>query len=162
MDRSAERSQRHPGPSAIAGGASAGAEQADAVATRNDFGTVQGLGHDTKGAGASFGCQTITDIGAALEAEAGNADTDASLRWVGELSTFLDGVGLDADLSGGPPPSDPREATTVARRCLELNNEPQLKPYVDIPRMAGLRLTKASSDSFNISSPSPAMRGMST
>lgn len=85
------------------------------MATRNDFGTVQGLGHDTKGAGASFGFQTITDIGAALEAEAGNADTDASLRWVGELSTFLDGVGLDADLSGGPPPSDPREATTVAR-----------------------------------------------
>lgn len=32
------------------------------------------------------------------------------------------------------------EATTIARRALELNREPQLKPYVDIPRMAHLAL----------------------
>ena len=30
------------------------------------------------------------------------------------------------------------EATTIARRALELNREPPLKPYVDIPRMAAL------------------------
>ena len=28
------------------------------------------------------------------------------------------------------------EATTIARRAIDLNAEPQLKPYVDIPRMA--------------------------
>lgn len=28
------------------------------------------------------------------------------------------------------------EATTIARRSLELSQEPQLKPYIDIPRMA--------------------------
>src|SRR5262249_42966763 len=28
------------------------------------------------------------------------------------------------------------EATTIARRVRELNTEPQLKPYVDLPRMA--------------------------
>jgi phosphate transport system protein len=28
------------------------------------------------------------------------------------------------------------EATTIARRSVELSTEPQLKPYVDIPRMA--------------------------
>lgn len=28
------------------------------------------------------------------------------------------------------------EATTIARRSLELSTEPQLKPYVDVPRMA--------------------------
>lgn len=28
------------------------------------------------------------------------------------------------------------EATTIARRSIELNSEPQLKPYVDIPKMA--------------------------
>lgn len=33
------------------------------------------------------------------------------------------------------------EATTIGRRALELNAEPQLKPYVDIPRMATLALT---------------------
>jgi phosphate transport system protein len=32
------------------------------------------------------------------------------------------------------------EATKIARRSLELSQEPQLKPYVDIPRMAQLAL----------------------
>jgi phosphate transport system protein len=32
------------------------------------------------------------------------------------------------------------EATTISRRAIELNNEPQLKPYVDIPKMAQLAL----------------------
>ena len=32
------------------------------------------------------------------------------------------------------------EATAIARRALELNREPQLKPYIDIPRMAALAL----------------------
>jgi phosphate transport system protein len=32
------------------------------------------------------------------------------------------------------------EATTIARRSIELSTEPQLKPYVDIPRMAGIAL----------------------
>ena len=36
------------------------------------------------------------------------------------------------------------EATTIARRAIELNTEPQLKPYIDIPRMAemGLQMLK--------------------
>jgi phosphate transport system protein len=33
------------------------------------------------------------------------------------------------------------EATTVARRTIELSQEPQLKPYVDIPRMKDLAMT---------------------
>ena len=32
------------------------------------------------------------------------------------------------------------EATTIARRSVELSQEPQLKPYVDIPRMAAMAL----------------------
>jgi phosphate transport system protein len=32
------------------------------------------------------------------------------------------------------------EATTIARRSLELSLEPQLKPYIDIPRMAGMAI----------------------
>ncbi len=32
------------------------------------------------------------------------------------------------------------EATTIARRSIELSQEPQLKPYVDIPRMATMAL----------------------
>src|SRR6266540_290618 len=33
------------------------------------------------------------------------------------------------------------EATTIARRSLELSQEPQLKPYVDVPRMANIALS---------------------
>jgi phosphate transport system protein len=42
------------------------------------------------------------------------------------------------------------EATTIARRAIELNQEPQLKPYVDIPRMAemGLQMLREAIDSF--------------
>ena len=42
------------------------------------------------------------------------------------------------------------EATTIARRALELNKEPQLKAYVDIPRMAqmGLEMLHDAIDAF--------------
>ncbi len=42
------------------------------------------------------------------------------------------------------------EATTIARRSLELSMEPQLKPYVDLPRMANMALDmlKGALDSF--------------
>ena len=32
------------------------------------------------------------------------------------------------------------EATTIARRSIDLNTEPQLKPYVDLPRMAQMAM----------------------
>lgn len=42
------------------------------------------------------------------------------------------------------------EATAIARRAVELNKEPQLKPYVDIPRMAGMAhdMLKGALDAF--------------
>jgi phosphate transport system protein len=42
------------------------------------------------------------------------------------------------------------EATTIARRSLDLSLEPQLKPYMDIPRMASMALDmlKGALDSF--------------
>jgi phosphate transport system protein len=42
------------------------------------------------------------------------------------------------------------EATTISRRATDLNQEPPLKPFTDIPRMAGiaLGLLKESLDSF--------------
>ena len=42
------------------------------------------------------------------------------------------------------------EATTIARRSLELSQEPQLKPYVDIPRMAkkALEMLDGALDAF--------------
>ena len=64
---------------------------------RGDFETVESLGHGMKGAGGSWGFQAITDIGAALEQAAEGADTDASRKWVGELSGYLDRVEIVAD-----------------------------------------------------------------
>jgi phosphate transport system protein len=42
------------------------------------------------------------------------------------------------------------EATTISRRSIELNAEPQLKPYVDIPKMAqiGLEMLDDAIDAF--------------
>ena len=42
------------------------------------------------------------------------------------------------------------EATTIARRTDELNAEPQLKPYIDIPRMAemGLQMLQQAMEAF--------------
>jgi PAS domain S-box-containing protein len=59
---------------------------------RVDFETVTSLGHQMSGSGGMFGFQAITDIGGAIELAAESADTDASRKWVGALSIYLDGV----------------------------------------------------------------------
>src|SRR5918995_3720839 len=42
------------------------------------------------------------------------------------------------------------QAVNIAQRALELNREPQLKPYIDLPRMSSLaqRMMKESLDAF--------------
>jgi phosphate transport system protein len=42
------------------------------------------------------------------------------------------------------------QAVNIAQRALELNREPQLKPYIDLPRMSSLaqRMVKDSLDAF--------------
>ena len=64
---------------------------------RGDFEAVEFLGHGMRGAGGMFGFQVITDIGAALEQAAESADADASRKWVGELSRYLDRVEIISD-----------------------------------------------------------------
>ena len=53
------------------------------------FGTDR---HQMRGSGGAYRFQAITDIGAALQQAAESADTDASRKWVGELSNYLDRV----------------------------------------------------------------------
>ena len=52
------------------------------------------------------------------------------------------------------------EAVTISRRAVELNTEPQLKPYVDLPRMAtmSLEMPRAASPA----TPSPCAAGPRT
>jgi signal transduction histidine kinase/CheY-like chemotaxis protein/HPt (histidine-containing phosphotransfer) domain-containing protein len=64
---------------------------------RGDFESVASLGHDMKGVGGTFGFPVITDIGAGLEHAAESADNDASRKWVGELSRYLDRVEIVRD-----------------------------------------------------------------
>ncbi len=51
-------------------------------------------------------------------------------------------------------------ADNIARRALELNGEPQLKPYIDIPRMADwtMRMVKDCLDAFVNSDPALARK----
>ena len=64
---------------------------------RGDFQSVGRLGHDMKGVGGSYGFETITDIGAALEQAAAESDTGTSRMWIGELSRYLEGVEVALD-----------------------------------------------------------------
>jgi HPt (histidine-containing phosphotransfer) domain-containing protein len=64
---------------------------------RVDFETVKYLGHQMRGSGGAFGFQAITDIGAELQQAAESSDTDASRKWVGELSNYLDRVEAISD-----------------------------------------------------------------
>ncbi|HNK14319.1 MAG TPA: phosphate signaling complex protein PhoU, partial [Nitrospira sp.] len=51
-------------------------------------------------------------------------------------------------------------ADNIAQRALELNGEPQLKPYIDIPRMANwtMRMVKECLDAFVNSDPALARK----
>ena len=69
---------------------------ADAL-DRVDFETVTFLGHQMKGSGGAFGFQAITDIGAALQEAGESADTAASRKSMGDLSSYLDRVATISD-----------------------------------------------------------------
>jgi PAS domain S-box-containing protein len=71
-----------------------------------DFAIVSLLGHNMRGSGGAYGFQTITDIGAALEQAAENADDSASRQWVGELSSYLDRIVMPSAIAGRSRLSD--------------------------------------------------------
>ena len=59
---------------------------------RVDFEILKTLGHQMRGSGGMYGFQAITDIGAGLEQAAESIDADASRKWLGVLSIYLDRV----------------------------------------------------------------------
>jgi HPt (histidine-containing phosphotransfer) domain-containing protein len=60
----------------------------DAAAT-GDFETARSLGHQMKGAGAGYGFQPITDLGAAVEAAAKSHDAPRLVELARALSEYL-------------------------------------------------------------------------
>lgn len=59
---------------------------------QGDYESIMGFGHRIKGAGGSYGFDTITDIGRSLEQAAKNRDSQEIRKWVGKLSNYLERV----------------------------------------------------------------------
>ena len=124
------------------------------------------LPHDHEFAALREKLLTMSSLAASSVANAVKAlveRNDDLARQVEQADDQLDALEVELDelaivlLSRGPVASDLRmiavamkithnlervgdEATTIARRAVDLNKEPQLKPYVDIPRMAAMAL----------------------
>lgn len=60
--------------------------------TKGDFEAIRILGHSMKGAGGSYGFDTITDIGKSLEQAAIAKDSGVIKKSVQELSAYLDRI----------------------------------------------------------------------
>ena len=124
------------------------------------------LPHDTEFAALKEKLLTMASLAASSVQNAVKAlveRNDDLARQVEQADDQLDALEVELDelaivlLSRGPVASDLRlitvamkithdlervgdEATTIARRAVDLNKEPQLKPYVDLPRMATMAL----------------------
>ena len=124
------------------------------------------LPHDSEFAALKEKLLTMSSLAASSVSNAVKAlveRNDDLARQVEQTDDQLDALEVELDelaivlLSRGPVASDLRlitvamkithdlervgdEATTIARRAVDLNKEPQLKPYVDLPRMATMAL----------------------
>ncbi len=59
---------------------------------KEDYETIQILGHSMKGSGAGYGFDAIGDIGSLLEQEAESRSIEGIRRGIDELSTYLERV----------------------------------------------------------------------
>jgi len=64
-----------------------------------DLDTIAALGHKIKGEGGSFGFDTMSDIGGALEASGKKGDGDSARQLLADLSAYLEKI----DVVEGPP-----------------------------------------------------------
>jgi histidine phosphotransfer protein HptB len=64
-----------------------------------DLATIASLGHKIKGEGGSFGFDTLSEIGAALEQCGKRGDRDSAQQLVSDLSQYLEKI----DVVEGPP-----------------------------------------------------------
>lgn len=59
---------------------------------QGDFEAIRRLGHDMKGAGGGYGFDYVSEIGKAIEEAAKAKDSKETMRWIGELASYLDNV----------------------------------------------------------------------
>ena len=67
--------------------------------SRGDLATIVSVGHKIKGEGGSFGFDTISEIGAALEQSGKKGDRASAQQLVSDLSEYLEKV----EVVEGPP-----------------------------------------------------------
>ena len=60
----------------------------------HDFARVREIGHDMKGVGGGYGFERISQLGAAIEAAAKNADADYVASLVTEYRAYLQDVDI--------------------------------------------------------------------
>ena len=58
----------------------------------SDLATIAALGHKIKGEGGSFGFDTMSEIGGALEAAGKKGDRDSARHLVSDLSDYLEKI----------------------------------------------------------------------
>ena len=63
-----------------------------AAVERNDYETIEALGHTMKGDGGGYGFHAITDIGGSLEKAAANKNLQEIRKWARQLSVYLECV----------------------------------------------------------------------
>src|ERR1700733_5754802 len=64
-----------------------------------DLATIAAVGHKIKGEGGSFGFDTMSEIGAELEASGKKGDRDSARQLVSDLSEYLEKI----EVVEGPP-----------------------------------------------------------
>ena len=69
------------------------------AAASGDLVTIATIGHKIKGEGGSFGFDTMSEIGAALEASGKQGDRETARRMVADLAEYLGKI----DVVEGPP-----------------------------------------------------------
>ncbi len=95
---------------------------------KGDFETAAGLGHNMKGAGASFGFQVVSDLGAAIEKDSRRGLTVAASQQVEALSMYLDTIQSDPDVRAHGPTSDlPHVVTGRPKRIVIVDDNDELR-----------------------------------
>ena len=62
------------------------------ASAKNDFDTLRSIGHSLKGVGGGYGFDTITEIGAEIEASAKSGDIEKINASVTALEEYLDKI----------------------------------------------------------------------
>lgn len=94
---------------------------------RGAFDVAEQIGHAMLGAGASFGFQAISDLGAGIELAARHRDASAVRGLVDELATYLERRAETAPEVSAAAAPDPAPASRVARSIVLVDDDDDIR-----------------------------------